>query len=125
MIRAVVNARRVYWQGPRANVIFDKGGTLTNLLEDAYIAPYKSHFDDVSECQAYLESTNDPNDIWDNSVVCSSGIQLRGLILRNFVDEEYFRGGTIKVLNLKNKEIEKFLSDDEEEDGLAFGNWTM
>ena len=89
------SANTVLWQGPRRNIIFDADGSLTKKGVPTYISPYKEHFEGAL---SKGECVREQGESYDDSVLCS--VPLRGLIFRNLIPLNEFKGMSIKLIDL-------------------------
>lgn len=86
----------IVWVGPRTNYICDEDGSLTGTGSKTYVTPYYRHYKDVPGC------TRDSSPIYNDSAVCTGGIDLRGYLFRNAVPLDNFKTIPIKIFHMNN-----------------------
>ena len=89
--------RKIIWDGLKKEVYIDLDGTL--IGQTGSITSYHPHIDGIQEC--YVPSQQ----VYDNSIICNSNVQIRPVLFRSAQPDEMFRGLEIRAFKLPNSDF--------------------
>lgn len=96
--------QRVIWEpkSTKKEIFIDMDGSLTNLYSNYTLLHFHKHLEGIANCKNVTTS------IFDESIVCDSGVQVMPIMFANMQPNEAFRGLELKVIRLPSENLNLF-----------------